>query len=127
MDPADAIYEAAEATQIRKTPKWPLLKSFLIQRGVQQTDLDLKSPKEWVDMLNTAMKELDAVKNDAEEAEARKLMKLEKMKQKRGERSTESRRESDGDSGIQLEHYQELVCCKFPQAPSLHCETDGLV
>jgi len=58
------------------------------------------------------------VKDDAEEAEARKLMKLKKMEEKRGERSEESGRESDGDSGIQCEHYQELVCCEFPQSPS---------
>lgn len=115
MDPEEAIYEAAEAPSIRNNPKWPLVKKFLIQIGVKQADLDTKPPTEWIDMLSSAMKELDAVKNDVKEAEARKLMKLEKVEQKQGDRSMESRRESDGDSGIQLEHYQELVCCKFPQ------------
>lgn len=124
MDLEEAIYEAAEAPSIRATLKWPLVKVFLKKRGVEQGQLDTKSTEEWMDMLFTAIKEVDEVTVDAEEAEAKKLMRTEKKGKQREACSTESRRESDGDSGIQLERYQELVCCKFPQAPALHRETD---
>ena len=107
MDAEEAIYEAAENTGICTNPKWPLLKRFFARKGVKQAEIDAKTPSEWMEMLDTAIKEVNAMNKCAAEIEAKKLMKQEEGAERElGDRSMDSSRESDSDSGI---HFQESV------------------
>lgn len=118
MDPDEAIYEAATYAKI---PKWPLLKAFLLKKGVELTVLDTKSSKEWMDELLAAREELNAMIIDVEDAKLETQRAIEKVAQAGSDkvearkRSIGSRRDSreSSDSGYHTAPFKGLVCCTF--------------
>jgi hypothetical protein len=109
MDPDEAIYEAAT---FAKVPKWPLLRAFLLKKGVELTVLNTKSSKDWMDELSAAREELNAMIVEVEDAKLKK-QRAGSDKVEERERSMVSRRDSreSSDSGYHTAPFKDLVCC----------------